>query len=98
MDSSGGNGTAGMSEAIWDIAYAEGFSAGSDAARNPPADALLSEHAAGLEIAFDGILRGPLANALLVEARRRRKEPVQLVADLLATAIADNLFAALLDG
>lgn len=42
-------------------------------------------------------LRDDLARKLLAEAGRRKRPAVDLLADLIETAIDDNLFAAILD-
>jgi hypothetical protein len=42
-------------------------------------------------------LRGKLSAALLAEAKRRKRDPADLLADVIEAVIADNLFAAVLE-
>ena len=49
------------------------------------------------EIDYEGQLRGRLARILADEARKRKKEPAALMADIIELVIEDNLFAAILD-
>jgi hypothetical protein len=49
------------------------------------------------ELEITMTLRGPLAAALLSEARRRKRRPVDVLADVVETIIQDDLFAAVLE-
>lgn len=49
------------------------------------------------DIAVEIVLRGPLAKKLRAEARKRRRRPVDLFADLVESVLEDDLVAAVLD-
>jgi len=48
-----------------------------------------------IDVSFQ--LRGALAAALEAEAKRRKRDPGDLLADVVKAVIADNLFAAVLE-
>ena len=49
------------------------------------------------DIAVEIVLRGPFAKKLRAEARKRRRRPVDLFADLVESVLEDDLVAAALD-
>ena len=50
-----------------------------------------------IEIDFEGQLRGEQAKRLIEHADRYKKEPVELLADIIETVLNDDLVTAVLD-
>lgn len=58
---------------------------------------LIAPSSAGPEIRIETELRGKLAAKLIAEAKKRGRQPVELIAAVVELVIADDLFAAVLD-
>ncbi len=49
------------------------------------------------ELEITMTLRGPLAAGLLTEAKKRKRRPIDVLADVVETVIKDDLFKAVLE-